>query len=247
MGTHAGGLHQQQVPGQIHTFRHRRNPRQSQASSHSTLMGTTAGAQRRILWPEHDRQIKGGGVFQGTLEHQGAGHLAARITHRNTAGLGQGGHFRQLIAGQPLGHGGNGHDPRKPGLAGLLTDQPHHSGGIHRPAIRLSHQMGNATGGGSAGFAGDIAAAPAPRQGQMHAGIHQPGQYPVAFGVHDVGAGRIQAGADAHQPTVFDQQVGDFVTAAGRVDDTALANQNIGFLTGHAHLPCGHGRCFPGR
>ncbi len=210
-------------------------------------MGTATGAQRRILGPEHHRQIKGGGVFQGPLEHQGTSHLAPRITHRDTTRPGQGGHFRQLIAGQPLGHGGNRHDPRKPGLAGLLANQPHHGGGVHRATIRLGHQVSDATGGGGAGFTGDIAAAAAARQRQVHAGIHQPGQYPVTFRFHDVCAGRIQAGADAHQAAIFDQQVGDFVTATGRIDNPALANQNIGFLTGHAHLPCGHGRCFPGR
>ena len=248
MGTHTGGFHQQQVPGQVHALRHRRNPRQPQTGGHGPFVGTAARAQRRILGPEHHRQIEGGGIFQGTLQHQGAGDLAARIAHGNTPCLGQGGHFRQLVAGQTLGHGGNGHDARESGLAGLLADQPHHGGGIHRSAVRLGHQVSNTTRGGGAGFAGNVATATAARQGQVHTGVYQPGQHPVAFRVHDIGAGGIQAGTDAHQTAIFNQQVGNLVATIGRIDHPALANQDIGFLaTGHAHLPCGPGHCFPGR
>ena len=66
----------------------------------------------------------------------------------------------------------------------------------------------------------------------------------MAVGLHDIGPRCVQAGANARQAAVFNQQVSHVITATGRVDNPALADQDMGAVTvsaGHGHLlllPC---------
>ncbi|MNZ81531.1 hypothetical protein D3C78_1002020 [compost metagenome] len=220
VGAHAALLHQQQVAGQGHGFGGFRNAGQAQEAGGRAFVGQAAFGQGCVLGVEDHGQVEGGGVFQRAALHAVAGEGGQAVAEGHAADVAQGHQLGQLLAGQALGQGADGEDLGVAGFLGTVEDQLGHRRGVqHRTGQGRAAEAGDAAAGGRQGFAGDIALAAVAGLAQGDVEVHQAGRGHQALGVYllvalETGRGLAEGGHLA----AFEEEVGDLVVAAGRVD-----------------------------
>ncbi|MCY1238062.1 hypothetical protein D9M72_507800 [compost metagenome] len=220
MGAHAALFDQQQVAGQGHGFGGFRDAGQAKEAGGGAFMGQAAFGQRGVLGVEDHGQVEGGRVFQGAALHAVAGEACQAVAEGHATHVAQGRQFGQLLAGQALGEGANGKDLGVAGFLGAVEDHLGHGRSVqHRAGQGRAAEAGDATADGGQGLTGDIALAAVAGLAQGDGQVHQAGGGHQALGVE--GLVRFETGgglADGGDLAAVEEEVGDLVVAAGRVD-----------------------------